>query len=565
MRIWTVFFGFVAVIFVSTPALRGDQNWDGDNSFGNFTFDNNWYGNTQPSWGFSNGSLNFNFRNAGASTLFYNHSFWVSTNDIFWRDTFNGGVTWDGTGNGIDFNQRLENQSSFTQTIGSSMNFSGAKNGATKIELNPVNGNLTINGSIFNDNSRGYEVWGNNGKTLTIGSTLGVGHTSAIVSFTLQQNSTVIISAAQNYGGSTTINAGTLQIGNAGSTGSLGTGSVTNDAALIFNRNNSMTVSNSISGTGSVTQLGSGTTTLTASSSYSGGTFINAGTLELAHAMNTLSNTGSVTVNGGTLAIGANSDTVGTVTLQNGSITGSTGVLTGSAYNVENGLISANLGGTAALTKSSGGTVTLSGANTYSGTTAINNGTLVLNGSLSNLSAVTVAIGATLTGDGIAAGQVTVNGTIAPGDNAIDSLATGALNLNSDSTFKYELDTLSLAGDLLNVNGDLAINNANISFDELLSGTLGVGSKLTLLSYSGTWNLGTFNGYGNNSLFTIGTNVWRIKYADTSAGINGGMYGKFVTITAVPEPTSIAMVGVVAVAGGVHWIRRRRKKMDTSK
>ena len=49
-------------------------------------------------------------------------------------------------------------------------------------------------------------------------------------------------------------------------------------------------------------------------------------------------------VNGGVLAIGANNDTIGAVTLQGGGITGTTGVLTGTSYDVRSGLINALLG-----------------------------------------------------------------------------------------------------------------------------------------------------------------------------------------------------------------------------
>ena len=71
-------------------------------------------------------------------------------------------------------------------------------------------------------------------------------------------------------------------------------------------------------------------------------------------------------------------DTLGAVILQTGSITGSTGVLTPTSLGVQSGTISAIIGGTGVLTKSTTGTVTLTGANTYTGTTTIQTGTLAL-------------------------------------------------------------------------------------------------------------------------------------------------------------------------------------------
>ncbi len=78
------------------------------------------------------------------------------------------------------------------------------------------------------------------------------------------------------------------------------------------------------------------------------------------------------------------------------------------------------------LTKTGTGTLTLSGASTYSGTTTVSAGTLLVNGALGS-GPVSVADGATLGGSGTIGGVVTVNagGTLAPGTSI------GALTLNS--------------------------------------------------------------------------------------------------------------------------------------
>ncbi|HYA46200.1 MAG TPA: filamentous hemagglutinin N-terminal domain-containing protein, partial [Burkholderiales bacterium] len=126
--------------------------------------------------------------------------------------------------------------------------------------------------------------------------------------------------------------------------------------------------------TGTLTKDGAGTLTLNAATSYTGLTTVSAGTLS--YGVSNALNTGAVAVSGGTWNIGAFSDTVGAVTLTGGSITGTTGVLTGASYAVQNGAISAILAGAGALTKTTAGTVTLAGANTYGGATNINGGTL---------------------------------------------------------------------------------------------------------------------------------------------------------------------------------------------
>ena len=91
---------------------------------------------------------------------------------------------------------------------------------------------------------------------------------------------TLILTGNNTYTGGTTIGGGTLQIGNGGTAGSIA-GNVTNNATLAFNRSNGLTFGGVISGSGAVQQLGPGTTTLTANNTYTGGTVVNAGILQL--------------------------------------------------------------------------------------------------------------------------------------------------------------------------------------------------------------------------------------------------------------------------------------------
>ena len=65
-------------------------------------------------------------------------------------------------------------------------------------------------------------------------------------------SSKLVLAGTNSYTGDTTINAGTLQIGNDGATGSLGTGDVINNGTLRFDRTGTLTVPNAITGTGGV-------------------------------------------------------------------------------------------------------------------------------------------------------------------------------------------------------------------------------------------------------------------------------------------------------------------------
>jgi autotransporter-associated beta strand protein len=76
---------------------------------------------------------------------------------------------------------------------------------------------------------------------------------------------TTILTADSTYTGGTTINAGRLQLGNGGTTGSI-VGSIIDNAILAFNRSNTATFGGTISGTGSVIKDGTGALILTANS-----------------------------------------------------------------------------------------------------------------------------------------------------------------------------------------------------------------------------------------------------------------------------------------------------------
>ena len=85
-----------------------------------------------------------------------------------------------------------------------------------------------------------------------------------------------------DFSGTTTVSAGTLQIGNQGVNGVLGGtsgvyGAIVNNAALVTNRAGTLTLGNAISGTGSFTNVGLGRVILTGNNTYTGTTTLAAG------------------------------------------------------------------------------------------------------------------------------------------------------------------------------------------------------------------------------------------------------------------------------------------------
>ena len=159
-----------------------------------------------------------------------------------------------------------------TLTLTGSNNYSGGTtisggelvlgNGGT---AGSITGNVTDNAALAIDRSDTLTFAGN---IFGMGSLLQLGP------------GTTIFTTADDYSGGTTVSAGTLQLGNGGTAGSI-TGNVTDNATLAIDRSDTLTFAGNILGMGSLSQLGAGTTILTAADSYSGGTTITAGTLEL--------------------------------------------------------------------------------------------------------------------------------------------------------------------------------------------------------------------------------------------------------------------------------------------
>ncbi len=278
-------------------------------------------------------------------------------------------------------------------------------------------------------------------------------------------NGTLMLTGTNSYSGGTTISGGTLQVGTNGTSGSLGSGNVTNNSSLIFNRSDDVTFSNVISGTGSVAQNGSGTLTLTRATTYSGGMLISAGALQVV--MSSSLGTGNVTNNGALVFNLPNNNFI----------------------NINN-----NISGSGSVSNIGSGVCTLFGSNTYSGGTTISAGYLVFQGVKTGTGNITVADSATL--DVFDTGtQVTPN-TLTLGSNTACTL---------DFFLSGNTSTAIISAGTLSSVGTITVNIDNSP------PPLTVGQSYPLLTWASgsapTVQLGVLNLFVGN-LSIVGNTLW---------------------------------------------------------
>ncbi|WP_316361928.1 autotransporter outer membrane beta-barrel domain-containing protein [Brucella abortus] len=266
---------------------------------------------------------------------------------------------------------------------------------------------------------------------------------------------TLILTGANTYTGGTAISGGTLQLGDGATNGSVqGAISTGADAAhkgvlaIRAAAGTPATIGNTISGTGSVSVLG-GTVTFSVANSYTGGTTLAGGTtIVTADANLGAVGTNVALNNGATLRFGANLDATHSFThaLQLGTVASDVGTLDTDGHDVA---MSGVISGAGGLMKSGTGTVTLSGANSYTGGTKVSAGTLVVANDNTGGGTTTVDAGAGLqigTGgtSGSLAGDIANNGALVV--NRSDALNLAGAISGTGSLTKNGAGTLTLSG-----------------------------------------------------------------------------------------------------------------------
>ena len=390
-------------------------------------------------------------------------------------------------------------------------------------------GNTDISGRTVTINSSGATI-DVNGHSVTYANGIGNGGGGALTVADSAGGGTLILTGTNNYSGGTTINSGaTLQIGNL-SSGTLGSGPVTANGALVFDTGLSTTITNNIGGasSGSLTVAGGSQVTLmpTTSNTYAGATLISNGTLVLggnsALPAATAVTLGNSANNGsGALDLNGSSATVTGLSVASGATANnqvvsndvvatmpSTLTFNGSGTSTYAGILADNGSGFSGQTLALsvvGGTLNLTNTNSYSGNTNVTGGTLGIgnganNGNNSATGFGNVTVGNGSPGSGTLAASGT-GGTIAPisgsfvminnggtiaGTSGSTLTINGPLKLTTGSTAAFNL-AQSGAGNvtaLIVDNGFLTVG-ASPAVTLSNSTALSAGDRFNLLSWSG--------------------------------------------------------------------------------
>ncbi|GHU42472.1 hypothetical protein AGMMS50289_07250 [Betaproteobacteria bacterium] len=457
----------------------------------------------------------------GTTTLNFNHTAIAASPYYFTRD----GLAL-GTGVNLSGNINLTNTDGYTVLTGADNRTSGTTTiSAGRLVLS---GNasiaspsgVTLSSNAYFDISaisgasttiKGLHGSGGDvylgGKNLTIDNDTDNTYNGSICSgcgggsLTKTGNGTLTLTGSNNLPNGTTVSNGTLQIGNNTTTGSI-VGNITTtstNANVTFKRSNNVNYDFIISGSGSLTQAGSGKLTLDDANTYTGVTTISAGTLALGTYGSIAESIGVVIGASGTFDISGISGFGITINGLSGEPGSKVNLgyrdltVTQSTPSTFAGNITGNT--TSNLYKGGAETLTLSGANNSIGSTTINAGTLKLAATGRLVSDVTVedTAGATLAlrGGSVVTGYVDLGGSNSTLNAYQGSIISGDLTTTGGKLNFFLPSGIDNNDTLLTVTG-----NANIG-----------GSKVTLALDGGAPSLTVLTEGESIKLITTGTGI----------------------------------------------------------
>jgi fibronectin-binding autotransporter adhesin len=358
-------------------------------------------------------------------------------------------------------------------------------------------------------------------------------------SLTKSGSGLLVLDNTNTYSGATVINAGTLQLGDStsgsfGQAGTIGTGPVTNNGVLQFNRSGgaNLTIAANIAGSGSISNLSSGGTVvlsgtvsgttvnqtgfgllrLSGSNDYSGLTLISSGTLSVQNTNALGSAAAGTIVDSGTLYFDLNQPMVvagESITLQNNGTMARGGaqaitLLSPVTVEASNGrlqvdggstmTLSNELSGAGAIEKIQGGTLVFAASNSFSGGLTVSAGTLTLahNNAIGNNAGITVT--STTGGPGLSGTRVTLSGGVSiPASKSLSLPSSGAGTIRSTLfatgagvtntwagpiTLTGDLDPLNAIGFGVDANSVFIISG-NVTGDSSFAGRINMRGNAT--------------------------------------------------------------------------------------
>ena len=444
------------------------------------------------------------------------------------------------------------------------------------VTVTVTSGPIAPDSWTFNANAQSYTISGANvnfslagptggiidnanaGQTITIANNIG----ESVAGVAVQQlgNSTLVLTGANTYTGGTTISAGTLQLGNGGTTGSI-VGNVLDNGVFAIDHSDAVTFAGAISGTGAFLQIGSGTTTLTGTNTYTGLTTVTAGTL-------TISSTGSIT-----------SNVTNNATFNNagGTISGAVTNNAGATFNFNGGLVRDLL--------TNNGLVNVNGNSSVDFGIA-NNGQLNILGGLSttgstdNTAGATLAIGTNATLQTTLfrnAGTVTLAGgsQLAADPFGIQNFAGGNIAVSQGATIfaaNAGVGGLDNAGQFTS-NGTATVD-VNFNTGTIVNGPGGTwkgrfDTNAGMITNNGAWtavyfsvnlfstNSGTFVNNGTYSSGITDPTVYNTVNSGTL--VNTGTFNSSLSNTAGSASNSGTMNGNVLISGGTPLQHRNHQ------